>query len=1393
MRHYSDYFSVNEEYCPAMTREEINRTPDRWLDFYPHAEFEEICNTILSVLSTGAKSVWITGNYGTGKSNASLVIQKLFMDDESRVRHWFDKYSSNGLSDRDSLEKKLFDRRAEGTLIVYDFNASGVGADRGLLVRLEKGIIAALTEQGMVVPAMSNLDMVIERVKREGANFFKTRDSIQSQLAYLDSNIKTVDQLIAALDNNAASSRLLNDVETVLHHDSIYLDFNVPMFRKWVKTILEENLLHSIVYIFDEFHPFIESNKEQLKTFEEVTEAPGVNRFFLIPVTHMELKAYLAEGSDSAKKANDRFYFRQLKMPNDTAFRLAKHAMVDCKDPDIAAEWKKAKDDLWDSVSAVVNKFNGVDDPGRERFYDILPIHPMAAFLLKHLSEQAKSNQRSLFEYLKGGADGTEFQDFIHSGGPEVASKQFLTVDYLWHYFVDRSDLGLDKEIANIGLFYNQTRVRALQNQTEDAPELRILKAVLLFCLLDRLAPGGHDRLKPTVENVALSFKGDGTIADPIGIIENLQSKHCFSVAGGNISLFTMSTVKAEDIEKYRDKFHEFLHEKVETMLAEKTKNDRQYSSGRFDIRVSDESHTTLTNIVTTTREKYSRGLAKDDGSVCLWFVIAKNHEEQLAIPQRINGILNQLRDHRILMFTFPHLSFCHNNQNLWDEYIRQYAQYMAENDSIAKKQIRGDAQHPGTLDRIEEEWFKELKKNNALICVYRIKNGQVVTSDICWNEFKQLITGYVCETLEYSVDHLGFRIEFFGNKNIQAYAKAGITMVGPAGPIANLVAKLKQDGITDDDCWFEQNPDHPLSKIHDLFRKKLSNTVGRGGQLSVRVVYIELKRAPYGLRYNALTAFVLGYCLRDILKKNYQWTNGQLTRPLDIDTLAEIIETVIKDDGANRIGTKEKFICRLSKEEREFIKKAPEMFGAVPDDDATIPSVLGQIQTEVERKSSRVPLWVLAEYIYAMNDPKAASIETLLKDICIAFTTSNKGKVEDRTNAIKEAGRIILDDPNIAAMINSYIKTENFLRAFEIYVDKVSPQLASMASSVGDVSHGYCTSILQKCQETAGWLWKPADISNEIDEILCEYEIIGLAKQICGYTSFSEYKNIFAALKKAVMVNNHLPRQMIEAIHPELSDFFTAIQAERPKQDIKLALQQYSPVISSLFFDHNRKESLAILKSRLNDVTINDTDLLTMLNEMSDGFATDENRFIAKLSDKIDELAKNSVVLKIKQEWVRISDASTPTEWAISNRMPARYIFVNNPDSADILRAIEHPQTFAAARLTEILELLKATNVVNIADCQKAFMADCIPPRYRKFEIALAPLLEYLRGKYGDQPNNWPLRPDVSNFIKSQYKGAIAPQIKAKIRRQDAGELKNKLLQLAEDNPELGLLFWEE
>ena len=124
-----------------------------------------------------------------------------------------------------------------------------------------------------------------------------------------------------------------------------------------------------------------------------MTENPGINKFYLVPVTHLSINAYWSESSAGASKANGRFHHRNLQMPNDVAFKLARHAMKDNNDPKIAKEWELEKNDLWNAVRGIAEVHFKPDDVTKESFHEILPIHPMAAFLLKFLSESAQGNR----------------------------------------------------------------------------------------------------------------------------------------------------------------------------------------------------------------------------------------------------------------------------------------------------------------------------------------------------------------------------------------------------------------------------------------------------------------------------------------------------------------------------------------------------------------------------------------------------------------------------------------------------------------------------------------------------------------------------------------------------------------------------------------------------------------------------------------------------------------------------------------------------------------------------------------------------------------------------------------------------------------------------------------
>lgn len=1387
--HYSDYFDVPQVYRANMTRAIINESPERWLDFYPHEKYIDFLETLFVAIHEGSKSVWLTGNFGTGKTNAALVTQKLYMDDIERVRQWFKQYNVN--RHNTDLLADLEKQRAGGTLVVYDYNASGLEPTTELIVRIEKAIIEQLMELGLKVPLNSNVDQIISRLRREGDNFFKIRDKISDQLSYIPSDVYDIEAIVKMIQDanseSSASLHVLEDIQKILHTDGIFLNVDVNSFKKWIREIREQNSLERIIFLFDEFSDFIEENKTQLKTFEDITESPGVDQFYLIPVTHMGINAYYSDNADSASRSTNRFYFKQLQMPNNIAFELAAGAMR--VNPTLENEWAEMKNKLWASVQQVADKFNE-NEVTHQSFHNILPIHPMAGYLLKTLSESVGANQRSIFEYLKGSANGREFQEFIKVGGPEEYGKQLLTVDYLWKYFMERDDLGKKKELDEIKLYYNKIRNSTYRAATDDDPLIRVLKAIMLFVLVCRLNKNGHARLQATVENIELSFVGDGSIANVSRIIKEFEEQHCLSIMNGNIELYISSIDDSNiqsKIEEYLPKFHDLLSEKAQNALIIHTKQVfNQHPTGRFDIRVTGKERTSLQFLSQAQKEKYG----KDTGQVCVWFSIAKDHDDGLGIPEKINKILSQTKDdYRIIMVEFDGLTFCDKSATNWEEYVRLYVKHMTENDSGVKNQLKK------SLDKMEFDWTYKMKMPSAKIIAYYYEDDIVHNTVCTWQMFKNFISERVKYMLPYNTDELAPIITAYSINGLKKYALAGIDFNTAEKQTRQVVQLLQKGGVTADKNWFDLNPDHPLSHIHELFTKKMNNTVGRGSNFSIRKAFIDLRKHPYGMMDNAFSAFTVGFCLKEILHNNYQWTDGKLTNPLDADSLAEIIEDAIKTVDKPR---DEKTICKLSKEDKAFVESAPVMFGLQPMSNCTTNETIGYISNKISTISSKVPLWVIPDYIDGQQDPDCTTIREIIEKICLIARTSSKGNTEEKSEAIRDVGAILLNNEGIIKSVAKYMNQVTFKTAFGQYIDSRYPDMNALASSVGDQTHNYLNSILDKAASAASYLWIKDNLDANVSETQGEYKLIQTLKPLVSPSEFVNYKQVVNSLKNAIFERNKIPRSRILSIYPSLADLIDCIESLDKTQNVKTIDEIQQTVaanynlIENLFYDSKMVASIKIIKGMVETGPIPDSELINLIQDLSSGYSSPEITFTKELKGKIEDYEKKSLGRKLLNRWKEITQSSSPSEWAATNHMPAYFVFFDYDNPKMIIQCISHPEDYSAEKLNAIMQSLNSAGITDVKRCQAAFIDEHIPSKYKGFNISFGSLASYLMKRYSGSPNTWPDKLDFSDYLTSQYKTEIAPQAIAEIKQMNAEELKSKILSLAADNEDIGLIFWK-
>jgi hypothetical protein len=1254
-------------------------------------------------------------------------------------------------------------------------------------MRLQRGITKALETEGYAIPLKGKLDEVITRIRQDEQHFFAERDTMQSQLSHLNAGIKTADALEKKLRDENQEAGLVSDAMRVLEARNIYLDLSAEAFLEWVDAVLKRNDISKLIYIWDEFSSFVEHNRTKLKTLEQLAEASQQGRFYFVPVTHTEISSYMAAGSESAKKANNRFTFKRIDLPNETALKLAADAFV--VKPKMAEEWEKERDFLWHSVKGVAETYMAANKAGIDAmdFKGILPMHPMAAFLLKHLSVAVGANQRSMFEFL----NGEEFRAFIDKGGLDVAGHQILTVDHLWRYFVERDDLGTEPPVQDARAEYAR-REKELQPE-----ERRVFKAVLLFGLMEQLQGGGHPLLSTAVENIKRSFEGDGAISGLDTILRNLEQKHCFTIANGRCERFRDRSDTREIEEKraaLEGKFADIVLKDTEIELGRQLKGVPYRI--RFDVRAAEVGGLSASRIAK--RESYS----ETGNRVLVQFVLARDEEDQLRIPEKVKELATHFRDHRMLFIAVPEVSFCRDNANAWDEFVDNSARLALATDSGSKRVFETQ------ISSAKADWHAKIAGASNLIIYKPNANGEPFSEEATWGQLKtDMLIGFAKETLAaYTDDLCGGNIPAFGPPtSLRNWALAGMEFdkCTKSGPWQTVVTAWQKSGVAGEDSWFEANPNHPLTQLRDKCKTWQDNTVGAGSNCSIRKLYIELQRPPFGLLGVPHSAFVLGFVLKTWLtgKRKLQWTDAVTSKALDAATLAEIIEAVVKDDGSNAIKN-EKLICRLSKEEKAFIAQSSVIFGTSPLADGTVEAALNAVAARIEQVSERVPLWVLPEHIRAEADPSAEAMIRTIDAVCAANTISSKGDTETRGNKVKEIGGILLSTPGLAEAMAKYMTPVVFAEAFQRYVDVAKPELKAAAERMDDATGAYCVAVKNRFAATSGWLWRRGDAEAVLEEVYRQTLCAEHVRTLAGASGYLSFEDALSRLRDAVFGENKVPTEFWTRKYPALQRFFELLSRSslsgEDVQALEEILVQHREVIGDVFFEGAQTRQLCAMKEIFGEIWPAAVEESRGLYNAfpSDSARVDEQGFKAQGRGRIEEYGKKLVSKQVATLWHENTGTKSPAEWSDRNALPAECVLAMD-DAKSVIDAISDPSGVSAERLRSVHKALANKGV--FADATTAgerFLQRVLPARYGKIAPNVNELSEWLCQQLGNRPGCWlthdGLQKAIEGFVKQKYGADAREKALEKVKSLSDAEAKELFLELIDQLPDVGLFVLE-
>ena len=487
-----------------------------------------------------------------------------------------------------------------------------------------------------------------------------------------------------------------------------------------------------------------------------------------------------------------------------------------------------------------------------------------------------------------------------------------------------------------------------------------------------------------------------------------------------------------------------------------------------------------------------------------------------------------------------------------------------------------------------------------------------------------------------------------------------------------------------------------------------------------------------------------------------------------------------------------------MSKEEKVFIEKAPAMFGIPHIPNATVEATLAEIADRLEKVSDRAPLWVLPDYIDQCNEPSAPVLREIVENLCVAEKISSKGDQQERTLRVKKVGELVSSHEGVEDVLRKYIDPEAFSKAFKDHVDKSCPKLPQLASEVGDSTDRYCKSVKDHFATTASWLWDAQNVDGELEIVCAQYKIVSYVQDLLASKVFMSYADAMERMRKGIYEENKISIAVLAADYPFLANFEKLMDNANVADGMNEFATLFEAQIESLrvlFFDPASSIQIGVIKKHFAAQigTLGDTELKGLYAKLSCGSKRSDSDFKQTVLSEIEAYLKEATAAQLAALWNERTGTESPDVWAEEHKMPVAVLFSTPMDADAIVRVVSDPSAYQADVLNKAKDRLEKARLVQAEKLAEAFAALYVPSKYAALELDIAALCAELSSKLPGNPNTWTLlgskfHAAIASFARKQYALGYKDKAIDRVKKLSDKEVRDRLLKLVEDNPDVGL-----
>ena len=1405
---FNRFFAVNPKYFAAVTPALIDSGDVKWNGFYPHPSFVTLLEKLVIMLTgKDSRSLWLDGAYGTGKSHAALTVKSLLDAPDAEVTAYFEDYGLNM-----DLCQKLLTVKDSGTIItVHRTGSAAIHSDQDLITAVQGSITDALEKRGIENRGEASLkDAALKWFDEKEANRRYFNDLIHEEKYCWDFGGKSADEVAAALRESTgdAAVTMMRRILRVARDNGITaMQMDVEDTCEWIRTVIEENHLTAILFVWDEFTEYFYNNVNALTGLQTLLELSQSCPFYFLLVTHENMA--LIPDKDQQKKILNRFVGDasvNIKLPDNMAFRLMAQAMKVTDDPVLKPKWTDyhaaLAEDLADVRNVILTDAKKNARMGQktlltdENLLSVIPIHPYAALLLKHMSVAFNSNARSMFDFIISGdmTDAKGFKWYIGQYGPTDKGYNLLTIDMLWDFFVGKDRNGLNDEVRQVLDAYSSLQANALTPDQE-----RVYKTVLL---LEAISQKVHDvdLLRPNSQNVDLAFSGTNwpkgkAVQIAAGLVEQgILFEH--PVGNGMMEYNAVSSggsraVIEKLIKKVRDETTTAKLIGSGALMTAQT-NPAVFLpkalAGRFILEPACSSNL---------QQEYRKLAALDRPNRFRAEVLFSMDDNELTgETNAVRKLTAEKPDGAVLVIQ----SLVPLGAAALEEYVVNTAYYLYY-EKINKRQARG---YSDRAEKCLAAWRGRIADGAFLLYTPEHRGGlRLANLSALQDELRTFNRkAYPCGLENYSLTD-----SMFTKSNLAQGAELGIRQE-MKGTFSSSNEKTKISAALAGAWKTERYWEDPAKKSLPIVRIKrevdrlVQEGVARDADgVSILSVWQAMEEAPFGFMPNNISAYVMGFVLKEYVSPAYFWSNHSTSEPMSEAKMKTMIANAINQSASPNPKYREEYIRSMSPEQRAFLECTADAFRADRSLCGSVETALTRIRTGMKKLD--FPIWTL-KHLPEREDaavPKKV-LDQVIDGYVGAANTANSGK-DSVGPIVDEIGGLVIAYPEIPQELKRLLTGEMCRKGMQAYLAGYRGGiLPKLAQEVGD-GGAYLTRVKERFSaDAANWVWNIDTVNEKIDKVILDYRIIAESGRSPGFDRCIRIEDTVRTWNTRTN-NIAVPCEALKKYTGDLSPFLEMLCSMKnsgtlPEENRQAFLDLL--VSQREAFDRFYRDQLPYFR-RAADLYLEDLDeedVQAVFRKIGSGqFTKKAGDYFKYIQDLVKTCLNTQKKTRLRNLWKEHTGTKDPQEWSDRYKTPILCMF-DDDHRAEAKRkfAVIRNDHAGDAEIEDAIAWLEQADFYDrlndSGERDRCFMKRIVTEERGVLLTDADEVRRDLCKTVQDTVYNWMDNSAVQNRLNKlalkQYQLHGCEEARAVLDRMDAAQLRKYLNDLLSDNVVLGV-----